>query len=68
MDVKEELRRVVDALDETHAGELLEYASWLQEASETLSPEEIDRVRRGEEQLQRGESVSWEDLRRDLAL
>ena len=47
MTVKEELRRVVDALNETQAAELLEYASWLQETSEALSPEEIDRVRRG---------------------
>jgi hypothetical protein len=65
---KEELRLLVDTLSEARAAELLDYAHWLLEESETLTPEELVRVREGEEQLQRGDYVTLEALKRDLGL
>jgi cytochrome c553 len=66
MTAKEELRQIVDALSEEDAAELLEYAHWLQQEGETLSDAEIARVQHGEEQIRRGETVSWDQLRREL--
>ncbi len=37
------------------------------EAKDTLTAEEVKAVRRGEEQLRRGESVSWRDVKDALA-
>ncbi len=66
MTTKEELRRTVDILSEEDAVELLDYAHWLEQEGETLTDEEIARAKQGEEQVRRGESVSWEQLRREL--
>jgi|GraSoiStandDraft_51_1057287.scaffolds.fasta_scaffold352779_2 hypothetical protein len=66
MATKEELLRIVDTLSDEDAAELLDYAHWLQQDNETLSPQEAARVQRGEEQLARGETVAWDDLRREL--
>ncbi len=68
MTTKEELRRIVDTLSDETAVELLDYAHWLQQESETLSDEELARVKRGEEELRRGESFPWDALRRGLKL
>lgn len=65
MTTKEELRKVVDALDDAEAAELLKYAHWLRHEGETLTEEDLARVVRGEEQLQRGESIPWDKLRHD---
>ncbi len=66
MATREELRRIVDALSDEDAAELLDYAHWLRQDNETLSTQEAARVQRGEEQLARGETVAWDDLRREL--
>ncbi len=66
MTTREELRRIVDILSEEHAVELLEYVHWLEQEGETLTAEEITRAQCGEEQIRRGERVSWEELRREL--
>jgi cytochrome c553 len=63
---KDELRRILDALSDEDAAELLEYAHWLRQTGETLSDEEVARVTEGEEQLRRGERVPWDTLRREL--
>jgi cytochrome c553 len=63
---KDELRQILDALSDEDAAELLEYARWLRQTGETLSDEEVARVTEGEEQLRRGERVSWDTLRREL--
>jgi cytochrome c553 len=63
---KDELRQILDALSDEDAAELLEYARWLRQTGETLSDEEVVRVTEGEEQLRRGERVSWDTLRREL--
>jgi len=65
---KEELRRLVDTLSDDAAAELLEYARWLQQESETLTDEERNLVLQGEEEIRRGDTVPWDELRRDLDL
>ena len=64
--MKEELRQIVDTLSDEDAAELLEYAHWLQQEGETLSKAEIARGQHAEEQVRRGDTVSWEELRREL--
>lgn len=66
MAVKEELHRLVDALEEEDAHEALDYVRWLLEDSETLTDEEIARVEAGKAQMERGEYITLEDLRRQL--
>ena len=66
MTTKDEIRQIVDALSEDEAAELLAYARWLRDPGETLTDEEVNRVERGEEQIRRGETVTWDDLRREL--
>jgi hypothetical protein len=68
MTTKEELRELVSTLSDELAADLLEYARWLLEESETLTPKELARVRQGEEQLRRGEYVTLEALKRDLGM
>lgn len=66
MAVKEELHRLVDVLEEEDAHEALDYVRWLLEDSETLTDEEIARVEAGKAQMERGEYVTLEELRRQL--
>ena len=66
MTTKEELRQIVDTLSDEDSAELLEYARWLQQEGEVLSDAEIARVQHGEEQIRHGETVSWDELRREL--
>lgn len=68
MTAKDQLRQIVDSLSSEDAAELLEYALWLRQDGETLASEEIARVMLGEEQLKRGDTISWDDLRRELNL
>ena len=68
MPMKEELRYLVDTLSDIEAAELLEYARWLRQPSETLTPDELARVREGEKQIRRGEFVTLDALKRDLGL
>jgi len=66
MTTKEELRKIVDTLSDETAAELLDYARWLQQDSDTLTGEAHARVTRGEEEIRRGDTVAWDDLRREL--
>ncbi len=68
MTTKEELIRIVDALTEREAAEVLEYVRWLHEEAETLTAEEIAHVQAGEAEIERGERVAWDALRRELGL
>jgi hypothetical protein len=65
MPAKEELRSLVATLSDAEAAELLEYAHWLREESETLTPDELARVREGQEQIKRGAYVTLDALKRD---
>jgi hypothetical protein len=66
MRTKDELRPIVDTLSAEDAAERLEDARWLQQEGEALSDAEIARGQHGEEQIRRGETVSWDELRREL--
>ncbi|HZR97472.1 MAG TPA: hypothetical protein VFE37_02125 [Chloroflexota bacterium] len=66
MGVKEELHALVDTLDDEDAGEALDYLRWLASDSETLSEEDMEEVRRGEEEIARGEYLTLAELRRAL--
>jgi hypothetical protein len=68
MTTKDSLHHLVDALDDAAADELLDYAQWLLEPTDTLTSEEWARVQEGKEELARGEYVTLEELRRKLDL
>ena len=68
MTTKQELHHLVDALSDQDAAEVLDFIHWLLEEPETLTPDEIDRVRCGDEQIARGEYTTLDQLRRDLRL
>lgn len=67
VDVKEELHRLVDQLPAEEALEALDYLRWmLSDEEETLTEEEWERVRRGEEEIARGEYVTLEEIEHRL--
>jgi hypothetical protein len=66
MTTKEELRQLVDTLSDQDAADLLDYAHWLLEESDILTPEDMARVREGEDQIRRGEYVTLDSLKREL--
>jgi hypothetical protein len=68
MTTKDKLREIVDSLGEVEVDELLDYAYWLVEKCETLTPAELARVREGEEQIRRGDFTTLDALRHDLGL
>jgi hypothetical protein len=63
MTIKDELHELIDQLDDDSAGELLEYAQWLQQPEDTLTDEERARVEAGEAEIRRGDYVTLKDLR-----
>ena len=65
--VKEELHHLVDVLSGPNADEALSYLRWLASESETLSDEDLEAARRGEEEVARGEYITLADLRQSLA-
>ncbi len=62
MTVREELHQLVDRLGEDDIEEVLDFVQWLLRPAETLTAAELARVRRGEEQIARGEVVRLADL------
>lgn len=63
---KDELRRLVDRLDEENAREALDYLRWSTEPTESLTDEEISRVHAGADEIARGDYTTLEELRREL--
>ena len=66
MTEREELHKLIDELDDIDAAEALDYLRWLLSEGDTLSPEELEMVRRGEEEIARGEYVTLAELRRGV--
>ena len=69
MTVKEQLRRLVDLLDEDvdSLEEAIDYLRWLaSDEFEELTEEEWASVHKGEAQLERGEGIPWEEAKRRL--
>ncbi|MBI4506651.1 MAG: hypothetical protein HY691_14040 [Chloroflexi bacterium] len=67
MSVKDELQHLIHELDDEQARQALEYVRWLMGESETLTEAEIERLRAGEAEIERGEYTILEDLRSRLA-
>lgn len=66
MTIKEELHQLVDELDELSAQDALDYLRWLMQESETVSEQEIARVRAGEAEIERGEYTTLDELQRRI--
>ncbi len=67
MTVKDEMRTLIDALPEEAADDALDYLRWLASDIDTLTEDELAEVRLGEAEIARGETVSLNELRRQLA-
>jgi hypothetical protein len=65
---KDELHQLVDELDEDAQAELLDYALWLTQPADTLTPDELALVEAGEAEIARGDYVSFMELRHKLDL
>ena len=63
---KEELRELVERLNDEDTAEALDYLRWLESPGETLSEEELAQVREGEADIARGEYATLADLTRSL--
>ncbi len=68
VDTRAELHRLVDQLDDINAEILLEYLRDLLSGEEVVTEEELEEIRRGEEQIARGEYVTLEELEQELRL
>jgi hypothetical protein len=68
MTVKEELHKLIDALDDIEAAEVLAQMRWLLSDGDTLSDEALEQVGRGEEEIARGEYVTLNELRSSVAV
>jgi hypothetical protein len=66
MTTKDELLHLVDELDEDAQAELLDYALWLAQPEDTLTPDELARVEAGKTEIAQGDYVRLEDLRGKL--
>lgn len=65
---KQALLERVETMSEEEAEELLQRLDWESTEFEELTPEELERVLRGEEQIAQGASVDGATLLRELNL
>lgn len=63
MDIREELLKTIEALNEEDLQELLEYARWLQAEKEEFTLEEYRELEEAEAEVARGEAVPWRATR-----
>jgi len=61
---KQDLKKVVGELSEDESRILLKFAEWLREQKDELTEKELAILRRGEEQIRKGEFVWWRDVKR----
>ena len=66
MSVKDDLHDLIDQLTDADAAEALQYLRWLAAEDETLTEEELEAVRVGQEEIARGEYVTLDDFKRSL--
>lgn len=69
--IKEQLRQLVEYVDDDvdSLEEAIDYLRWLaSDESEELTEEEWRRVRKGQAQAARGETVPWQEVKRELDL
>ena len=65
--IKEELHELVELLPDAEAADALDYVQWLLAEEDTLTAEEMELVRQGMEEIARGDYVTLDELKRDLA-
>lgn len=65
--VKEELHQLIELLPEAEASDALDYVRWLRSNEEELTEEELADVLLGEAEIARGDFVTLEELKRDVA-
>lgn len=66
--VKEELRRLIDQLSDREAFDVLDHVQWLlSDEEETLTEEELAQVEHDFEAIRRGEYVTLDEIKRQLA-
>ncbi len=63
MSSKEELRRLIEHLDDRWVDDVADSVRWLQQDTDTLTPDEWQRVQHGERELAHGDRVSLKDWR-----
>jgi hypothetical protein len=62
--IRYELHQLLDRLPEPELSQVRDFMKVLLEEREELTDEEWEEVGKGEEEIQRGEWVRWEDVRR----
>ncbi len=65
--IKEEIHELVELLPNAEAADALDYVQWLLAEEDTLTAEEMELVRQGMEEIARGDYVTLDELKRDLA-
>jgi predicted transcriptional regulator len=65
--VREELHRLIDQLPAWEAVDALDHVRYLLSDEDTLTEEEMEEVRQGEEEIARGEYVTLDDIKARLA-
>jgi hypothetical protein len=66
MGAREELHLLIDHLPVDKVEDILDYAQWLASDHDTLTDEELEASRLGEEQIAQGRFVRLSDVRRRL--
>ena len=64
MSSKDELRRVIDHVDDRWVDDVVDYVPWLQQDTDTLTPDEWQRLQHGERQIAQDDRVNLKDWRR----
>ena len=64
MSSKDELRRLIDHMDDRWVDDVVDYVRWLQQDTDTLTPDEWQRVQHGGRQIAQGDRVNLKDWRR----
>ena len=62
--VKEELKKIVSELSEDESHILLKFAEWLKAGEEVFTDKDLAILHRGEQQIRKGETVWWRDVKR----
>ncbi|KJS10386.1 MAG: hypothetical protein VR67_19050 [Peptococcaceae bacterium BRH_c8a] len=68
MSTKEALRQAIGKLNEDNARVVLKFVLYLLDEEEGLTPEDLAAIKKGEEQIARGEVVTLDELKKELKL
>jgi hypothetical protein len=62
--INQDIHSLIDQLDAKQTAEVLDYITWLLSDEDTLTDEELEQVRLGEDEISRGEYVTLNDYLR----